>query len=75
MYYICQSLSKEEKKKQQYGREQYENLSEDGKPKLVMYQKKCYKMKKKMPHYNYKKLLFQKNYNLESSFDEELRMF
>ena len=47
MYYICQSLSKEEKKKQQYGREQYENLSEDGKPKLVMYQKKCYKMKKK----------------------------
>ena len=63
------------KKKRQYSREQYENLSEDGKPKLVIYQKKYYKMKKKIPHYNYKKLLFQKNNALESSFDEELRMF
>ena len=35
-----QSLSKEEKKKQQYGCDCYKNLSEDEKNKLVEYRKK-----------------------------------
>ena len=34
------------KKKQQYGREQFKNLPEDGKQKLVEYRKKCYRMRK-----------------------------
>ena len=34
------------KKKQQYGREQYKNLPEDEKQKLVEYRKKCYRMRK-----------------------------
>ena len=40
---------------QQYGREQYKNLPEVDKQKLVEYRKK-YKMSK-TPYYNYKKLL------------------
>ena len=34
-----QNLSKEEKKKQHYGREQYKNISKDEKQKLVEYRK------------------------------------
>ena len=34
------------KKKQQYGRESYDNLSEDGKRKLAEYRKICYRMRK-----------------------------
>ena len=41
------------KKKQQYGRESYKNLSEDEKQKL---QKKILQNEKKMPNYNFKKL-------------------
>ena len=37
---IYQNLSKEEKKKRQYGRELYKNLSEDEKQKLFEYRKK-----------------------------------
>ena len=50
-------LKKKKKKKQQYGREQYKNLLKDEKQKLVEYRKKYHKMRK-MPYYNYKKLLF-----------------
>ena len=46
-------LKKTKKKKQQYGRERYKNLSKDEKQKLAEYSKK-YRMKK-MPSYNYKK--------------------
>ena len=38
-----QSLSEvENEKKKQYGHEQYKNLPEDEKQKLVEYKKKCY---------------------------------
>ena len=51
----CQNLSKKEKeKKQQYGDECYKNLSED-----ETIEKKNYRMRK-MPYYNYKKLLLKK---------------
>ena len=41
-YEKCQNFSKGEKeKKRQCGREQYKNLSEDEKQKLVEYRKKC----------------------------------
>ena len=43
-----------QQQQQQYGREQYKNLPEDEKQKLVEYRKK-HKMKK-TPYYNYKKL-------------------
>ena len=42
-----QNPSKEKKKKCQYGRECYKNLSENEKQKLVEYRKKYCKMKKK----------------------------
>ena len=43
----CQSFSQEEKeKKQQYGREQYRNLAEDEKQKLIEYRKKYFKIRK-----------------------------
>ena len=38
-----QELSKEEKEKRQYGREQYKNLSVNEKQKLVEYRKKIIK--------------------------------
>ena len=37
---------KETKKKRQYGRERYKNLSENKKNKLVEYRKKYYRMRK-----------------------------
>ena len=41
-----QIFLKKKKKKQIYGCEQYKNLPEDEKQKLVVYRKKCYKMRK-----------------------------
>ena len=39
-------LKKKKEKRQQYGRERYENLSEDEKQTLVEYRKKYYRMRK-----------------------------
>ena len=39
-------LKKKKKKKQQYGHEQYKNLPEDDKQRLVEYRKNYYKMRK-----------------------------
>ena len=50
------SNKEKEKKKQQYGREQYKILPEDEKQKLDEYRRKYYKLRKKFL-YNYKKLL------------------
>ena len=41
-------LTKKKKKKRQYGREQYKNLSEDEKEKLVEYRKKILYNEKKL---------------------------
>ena len=49
--------NKEKQKKQQYGCDLYENLSEDEKEKLVEYRKKIIE-REKIPNYNYKKHLF-----------------
>ena len=51
------SNKEKEKKKQQYGREQYKILPEDEKQKLDEYRKKYYKLRKNALLYNYKKLL------------------
>ena len=60
-----QNLSKEQKeKKWQHGCKRYKNLSEDKKQKLVEYRKKYHRITKTL-YYNYKKLLFPKNNNLE----------
>ena len=40
-------LKKKKKRKRQYDRERYKNLSEDQKQNLVEYRKKYYKMRKK----------------------------
>ena len=49
-----QSFHKEEKEKaQQCGCEGYKNFPENEKERLVEYRKRCYKMRKKTPHYNY----------------------
>ena len=58
------SVFLKKKKKRQYGRERYKNLSEDEKRKLIEYRKKYYKMKK-IPYYSYEKLFsFGKNLEL-----------
>ena len=41
---------KKKKRKQQYGRERYKNLSEYQKQKLIEYRKKYYEMRKKRPN-------------------------
>ena len=50
---------KKKKKKQQEHCQQYKNLPEHEKQKLVEYRNKYYKMRKNT-YYNYEKLLFQK---------------
>ena len=68
-----QNFSKEEKeKKWHYGRKRYKNLSEDGKSKLVGYRKNIIKREKTLC-YNYKKVLFLKNNDLKSYFDEQYK--
>ena len=53
---VC--LKKKKRKKWQYGfgRERYNNLSEDKKQKLVEYRNSYYEMRK-MVYYNYEKLI------------------
>ena len=52
---LINQKKEEKEKKRQYGLERYKNLPEDEKQKLFEYRKK-YKMKKKTPYNNYKKL-------------------
>ena len=55
---LQKSLSKEEKeKKQQYGRERYKNISEDGLRKLLEYKTNVLQDGKTSYH-NYKKTIF-----------------
>ena len=63
-------LKKKKEKKQEYGRARYKNLSENENSKTYLVQEKILQNEKKMS-YNYKKLLFFKKNDLESSFDEE----
>ena len=64
-------LKKKKEKKQEYGRARYKNLSENENSKTYLVQEKILQNEKKMSYYNYKKLLFFKKNDLESSFDEE----
>ena len=64
-------LKKKKEKKQEYGRARYKNLSENENSKTCLVQEKILQNEKKMSYYNYKKLLFFKKNDLESSFDEE----
>ena len=53
-------LKNKKKKKGQHGREQYKNLAEDEKTRLVEYRKKYYDMRKKMPYYDCYNFRFKK---------------
>ena len=46
LWKLSKYLWRTKRKKQQYGREHYENRSEDEKQKLVEYRKKNYRMRK-----------------------------
>ena len=70
MQKIAKPFWRREGKKKHYGCEQYKNLLEDKKQKLVEYRKK-YKMRKSA-FYNNKELLLKSN-NLESSCEEEYK--
>ena len=62
------------KKKQRYGCEQYKNLPEDEKQKLVEYQKNTIEWEK-IPYSNHKKLLFLKIITLKVLLLKNKSMF